>query len=287
MNAPSAAILQAQALHATYGGADVLRHLDLSLQAGEMVGLLGPNGSGKSTLLRVLSGLLPATSGTVRLSERDLHDYNARQRARLIALVPQYATIPFAFSVADVVAMGRNPYLGLLESPGPKDFAAIQTALERTDCLHLRERLVTELSGGELQRVIIARALAQEPRIMLLDEPTAHLDLNHQLDIASMLRQLNREQGLTVLWVSHDLNLAAEFCERLVMLQAGQVVVEGRPDEVITPQWLAQVYGLRLPIAPNPSSGRPQVIIDTGASAGPVANTATPTDSAADRGGER
>lgn len=258
----AAPILQAGALQASYGGNEVLRALDLTLSAGEMVGLLGPNGSGKSTLLRVLCGLLAPTGGKVALAGAPLASYSALQRARLLGLVPQYATIPFAFSVSDLVAMGRNPYLGLLQSPGARDFAAINAALERTDCLHLRERLVTELSGGELQRVIIARALAQEPRVLLLDEPTAHLDLNHQLDIARLLRQLNREQGLTVLWVSHDLNLAAEFCERLVMLQEGRIVTDGRPGEVLTPQWLAQVYGLQLPVAANPTSGRPQVVIE-------------------------
>ncbi len=261
MTPSTTAILQASALHASYGGTEVLRLVDLSLPPGEMAGLLGPNGSGKSTLLRVLSGLLAPKSGSVTLAGSDLHSHTARQRARLIGLVPQYAHIPFAFSVTDVVAMGRNPYLRLLQSPGADDQAAIAAALERTDCLHLRERLVTELSGGELQRVIIARALAQEPRVLLLDEPTAHLDLNHQLDIANMLRQLNREQGLTVLWVSHDLNLAAEFCERLVMLKDGKVLADGTPDEVITPQWLADIYGLKLPVASNPGSGRPQVII--------------------------
>lgn len=267
MSPSTTPILQAKALHASYGGTEVLRHVDLSLQAGEMLGLLGPNGSGKSTFLRVLSGLLTPTGGTVMLAGLDLHSHTARQRARLIGLVPQYAHIPFAFSVNDVVAMGRNPYLGLLQSPGPEDQVAITSALERTDCTHLRDRLVTELSGGELQRVIIARALAQEPRVLLLDEPTAHLDLNHQLDIANMLRQLNSEQGLTVLWVSHDLNLAAEFCERLVMLQGGRVVADATPGEVITPHWLAEVYGLRLPVANNPTSGRPQVIIQAEAEA--------------------
>lgn len=262
----AAPILSTSALHASYGGEPVLRGLDLALRPGEMVGLLGPNGSGKSTLLRVLAGLLPAHSGRVELAGSELRDYSARARARLIGLVPQYATIPFAFSVHDVVAMGRNPYLGLLEGLGPDDREAVRTALERTDCAHLRERLVTELSGGELQRVIIARALAQEPRLLLLDEPTAHLDLNHQLEIARMLRQLNREQGLTVLWVSHDLNLAAEFCERLVLLQGGIVVTEGPPAEVISAHWLGQVYGLRLPIAQNPRSGRPQVVIEAGES---------------------
>lgn len=261
MTSPAPAILQTRGLHASYDAHEVLHGLDLRIAAGEIVALLGPNGSGKSTLLRVLSGLLTPTQGNVEAAGKDLQAYSAKQRARLIGLVPQYATIPFAFPVSDIVAMGRNPYLGLLESPNAHDFEAITAALQHTDCLHLRERLVTELSGGELQRVIIARALAQEPRMLLLDEPTAHLDLNHQLDIAQMLRQLNRQEGLTVLWVSHDLNLAAEFCDRLLVLQDGQLVADGPPEAVITPQILSRVYGLHLPVVPNPRSGRPQVII--------------------------
>lgn len=257
-------ILQTRGLRAGYGEDEILHGLDLSLTSGEMVALLGPNGSGKSTLLRVLAGLLAPSAGQVLLDGRDLHSYDSRQRARLVGLVPQYATIPFAFSVLDIVAMGRHPYLGLLESPGTKDFDVINAALARTDCTGLRDRLVTELSGGELQRVIIARALTQEPRVLLLDEPTAHLDLRHQLDIARLLLQLNAEEGLTVLWVSHDLNLASEFCPRLLLLRNGSLVADGTPEEVVTAQTLREVYSLDLPITPNPLSGRPQVILTGG-----------------------
>lgn len=256
-----APLLTLQGLKAAYEAREVLHGLDLSLQAGEMFGLLGPNGSGKSTLLRVIAGLLPASGGSVLLHGRSLMQLAPRERARRVALVPQSVALPFAFPVADMVAMGRHPHLGLLGAPGKRDFEAIRTAMEQTDCLELRDRLVTELSGGELQRVIIARALAQEPELLLLDEPTAHLDLNHQLDIARLLQQLNRQRQLTVVWVSHDVNLAAEFCRRLVMLQDGNIVADGPPEVVVTSEMVERVYGLRVPVTANPVSGRPQVIL--------------------------
>lgn len=257
----AAPILQLRGLRAAYDAREVLHGLDLDIAGGQMVGLLGPNGSGKSTLLRVIAGLLPATAGHVQLGGRELREYGGRARARRIALVPQSVAVPFAFSVFDVVAMGRHPHLGLLSAPKMRDFEVVEQAMAQTDCLELRERLVTELSGGELQRVIIARSLAQEPELLLLDEPTTHLDLNHQLDIARLLRQLNREHGLTVVWVSHDVNLAAEFCERLVMLQGGAIVADGSPEAVVTTEVIERVYGLRAPVNPNPLSGRPQIIL--------------------------
>jgi iron complex transport system ATP-binding protein len=264
MTAPPAPLLQALDLHAAYEGAPVLQGLNLTLAAGEMAGLLGPNGSGKSTLLRVLCGLMRPRQGEVRLAGQPLRDYSPRRRAQQIALVPQYATIPFAFPVVDVVAMGRHPHLGLTQPLGPADWQAVNNALQRTDCVPLRERLVTELSGGELQRVLIARALAQEPRALLLDEPTAHLDINHQLEIARLLRQLHRDEGLTVLWVSHDLNLAGEFCDRLLLLAEGTIRADGPPGAVLTAELLHEAYGVQLPLAPNPLTGRPQVLLSRG-----------------------
>lgn len=258
-------LLRLQSLRVAYDGHEVLHGLDLQVASGEMVGLLGPNGSGKSTLLRVLAGLLAPASGQIHLSDRPLRQLSSRERARRVALVPQSVLIPFAFPVSDVVAMGRHPHLGLLGAPTPRDFEIIHQALQETDCAHLQDRLVTELSGGELQRVIIARALAQQATLLLLDEPTAHLDINHQLEIARLLGRLNREQGLTVLWVSHDLNLAAEFCQRLVMLHDGRVTADGTPGQVLTPETVERVYGVKLPIHPNPQSGRPQVVLTGGA----------------------
>jgi iron complex transport system ATP-binding protein len=157
--------------------------------------------------------------------------------------------------------MGRHAHLAPLQGLGEADRTAVRQALTRTDTMHLKDRLITELSGGELQRVVIARALAQEPRALLLDEPTNHLDINHQLDIARMLRELNRERGLTVIWVSHDLNLAAEFCERIVVIHEGAVAADGTPAEVIRAEMLEAVYGVRVPVVANPLSGRPQVVL--------------------------
>lgn len=248
-------------LRAAYDGVPVLHGINLSIAAGECVGVIGPNGSGKSTLLRVLSGTLAPVSGRALLQGRDIAHMRARERARLVAVVQQQAPVTFGFTVWDMVAMGRHPHLAPLRGLGPHDREAVRSALEATDCLDLRERLVTELSGGELQRVVIARALAQEPRALLLDEPTNHLDINHQLDIGALVRRLNRERGMTTVWVSHDLNLAAEFCGRIVVVAEGLVVADGPPEQVITAEALAQLYGIRVPVMRNPASGRPLVVL--------------------------
>lgn len=261
MNESCCPLLQLDNVCAAYDAFEVLHGIDLPVPEGQMLGILGPNGSGKSTLLRVIAGLLPPSAGHIYLQGKDLSQYSARQRARFMAFVPQSVSLAFAFTVFDVVAMGRHPYVGLLGSLSKEDYEIIHQALEQTHCTDLQERAVTELSGGELQRVIIARALAQEPRILLLDEPTAHLDVHHQLDIAHLLQRLNREQNITILWVSHDINLAAEFCERLVILHEGRIFIEGKPDDVIKPAYMEQIYSRPLPITLNPLSGRPQIII--------------------------
>jgi iron complex transport system ATP-binding protein len=246
---------------AAYDGAQVLRDVDLSVAPGEMLGVIGPNGSGKSTLLRVLSGALTPAAGRTTLAGRDVQRMRARERARLVGMVGQQTNLTFSFAVWDLVAMGRHAHLAPLSGLTEHDREVVRWALERTDCLHLRQRLVTELSGGEVQRVTIARALAQEPRALLLDEPTSQLDLNHQLEIGGLLRDLNRERGITIVWVSHELNLAAEFCERIVMVADGGVVADGVPAQVITEELLGQLYGVAVPVIENPLSGRPHVLL--------------------------
>lgn len=246
---------------AAYDGAQVLRNVDLSIASGEMLGVIGPNGSGKSTLLRVLSGALPPVCGGAMVAGRDILRLRARERAKLVGVVGQETALTFAFPVWDLVAMGRHAHLAPLSGLTAHDRDVVRWALERTDCLHLRQRLITELSGGELQRVIIARALAQEPRALLLDEPTSQLDLNHQLEIGCLLRDLNRERGMTIVWVSHELNLAAEFCERIVMVADGGVIADGPPEHVITEELLRRLYGVAVPVIPNPRSGRPHVLL--------------------------
>lgn len=246
---------------AAYDGAPVLQNVDLAIGPGEMLGVIGPNGSGKSTLLRVLSGALTPLCGRALLAGREVHRMRARERAKLVGMVSQETSLTFAFSVWDLVAMGRHAHLSLLSGLTAHDRDVVRWALERTDCLHLRQRLVTELSGGELQRVIIARALAQEPRALLLDEPTSQLDLNHQMEIGSLLRDLHSERGITIVWVSHDLNLAAEFCERIVMVADGGVIADGPPEQVITEELLERLYKVAVPVIPNPLSGRPHVLL--------------------------
>lgn len=261
MTVPDPPFFECRDLRMAYDGVEVLSGVSLAVRPGELVGIIGPNGSGKSTLLRGLSGALPPVSGQVFLTGHPLHRMRARDRARLVGVVQQQSTLSFAFTVRDVVAMGRHAHLGLMQGLGSHDREAVAWALDRTDCSALADRPVTELSGGELQRVVIARALAQEPRALLLDEPTNHLDVNHQLEIGRLLISLNSERGMTVIWVSHDLNLAAEFCRRIILVSEGFIVGDGPPEDVITEDRLTELYGAWVPVRANPLTGRPQVVL--------------------------
>jgi len=249
------------------GGYDerpVLRGVSFALAPGEFLGVIGPNGSGKSTLIKALTGLLPLRDGDVRLAGTPVAAYPPRELARRVAVVPQSSHPAFAFTVREVVEMGRHPYLGRFAVPGVEDREAVEEALALTDLLELRHRPVDQLSGGEFQRVTIARALAQRPRVLLLDEPTAHLDIGHQLAIFDLLARLHVERDLAVLCVSHDLNLAAEYCRRLLLLSTGTVYAEGSPTAVITQDNLLGVYGTLVRVAANPHSGQPIVLINRG-----------------------
>lgn len=258
----------ARDLRCAYDGREVLHGLDLELASGEFLGVLGPNGSGKSTLLRAMTGVLPLTAGEVRLFGRPLRELKRREIARRVGVVPQAGTTPFEFTVREVVGMGRTPHIGRLHGETDNDRAAVEAALERTDTRELADRLLSELSGGEAQRVIIARALAQEPELLLLDEPTAFLDLSHQVEVFELLRGLNRGESMTVLCVSHDVNLASLYCDRLVLLRDGVVADEGRPDDVITPERIKDVYGASVLVDNATPSGRPRVTLLTSAAPG-------------------
>jgi iron complex transport system ATP-binding protein len=252
-------VLAGTDLHAGYLGTEVLHGIDAELRAGEFWGILGPNGSGKSTLLKALTGVLPLTSGEVRLGGQPLRRLRRRDIAREVAVVPQFVEAPFDFTVGEIVMMGRTPHVGRFQLERQSDRAAWQLALERCDAWQFRDRLLNELSGGERQRAIIARALAQEPRVLLLDEPTAHLDLGHQLEVFELLRHLNESDGLTIACVSHDIGLAAQHCRRLTMLVEGRVVFEGTPNEVITPEVIHEVYGTEALVKPHPVTGTPHI----------------------------
>ena len=242
-----------------YGGVPALDGVSFEARAGELVGLLGPNGAGKSTLVRLIAGLLRPSRGEIRLGELDPATAPRREVARVCALVPQEPRSPWPFTVREAVMMGRAPRQGLLALPGKLDFGAVEGALEACDLTELAERRLDQLSGGERRRVFFARALAQEPRLLLLDEPTAFLDLAHQV-LAMRMARVAARGGLGVVAVLHDLNLAAASCDRLVVLSHGRVVAEGAPSDVLSPERVSRVWGLPVWRGENGASGAPVVL---------------------------
>jgi len=255
-------VLEARDLRYRHPGAPaaLFDGLSLSVAAGSFVGLIGPNGSGKTTLLKLLAGLLRPGGGEVRLEGQSMATLPPRSRARRIATVLPESPLLFNFSVLEIVLMGRAPRLGLLGLERPEDFAAARAALCAVDLAGREDRPIQELSSGERQRALIARALAQEPRVLLLDEPTAFLDMKHALAIYEILDRLSREQGLTVMAVSHDLNLAARYASRLVLLHLGRRVADGSPGDVLTPDRIREVYETEAEVARDPASGAPLVL---------------------------
>ncbi|GAO05588.1 ABC transporter ATP-binding protein [Anaeromyxobacter sp. PSR-1] len=242
-----------------YGARAALEDVSFSAREGEFVGLLGPNGAGKSTLVRLIAGLAAPAQGTVRLTGLDPAAAPRRAVAQVCALVPQEPRLTWPFTVRDAVMMGRAPRQGLLAVPSRFDHGAVQGALEACDLVHLAGRRLDALSGGERRRVFFARALAQEPRVLLLDEPTAFLDLGHQVAAMRMARVAARG-GLCVVAVLHDLNLAAAACDRLVVLSRGRVVAEGAPDEVITAERVREVWEVPVWRGENGVTGAPVVL---------------------------
>jgi iron complex transport system ATP-binding protein len=242
-----------------YASTPVFRDLDLRVEAGELTALLGPNGTGKTTWVRLAAGSAAPQAGTVRLFGRDLRAWGASERARTLAVVPQESPLEFEFRVHEIIAMGRAPHQGLLGIQSEEDRQVVAEALRLTGMEAFADRPFAALSGGEKQRVVLARALAQKPRVLLLDEPTAHLDPKHRLAIYALLERLHAE-GLTTVVVSHDLNLAAAHCRRLVLFRRGRIVADGPPREVLRPDVLREVYEVDLEVREDPRSGRPFVI---------------------------
>ena len=253
-------VIELRDLSFAYRDRAVLKSICLSVGTGEMVGILGPNGSGKTTLLRVLSAILVGT-GKAELNGRDIKEYGRRELSRLFAVVPQENRVSFPYRVTEIVLMGRASYHGAFALEGKKDLEVARESMELTDCLTLSNRYFHELSGGEKQRVMIARALAQEPRIFLLDEPAAFLDLRHQVDVFALLRRLSRDRGLTVVAALHDINLAAVFFPRLVVLREGEIYRDGSPREVLTEKTIDEVYGLRVRVETDAFGDRPQLFL--------------------------
>lgn len=252
-------MIRLEQLHFSYGRRPVLKGLDLRIAEGEILAVLGPNGCGKSTLLRLLRGVLEPASGRVLWQGREACRLGRRAMAKLAAVVPQSPQVPFPYPVQELVAMGRFAHRSGLSVATTADRRAVEKALALTDTLQLAERPVTDLSGGELQRVLLARALAQQSPVLLLDEATSHLDLDHRLEIAELLVRLNREQGTTIIQVSHDLDLAAETSRRILLLaDDGTPAALGTPAEVFTPANLRRVFRVEVKVERNPYSGAPR-----------------------------
>jgi iron complex transport system ATP-binding protein len=254
-------LLEAHDLTIGYNGEPVLREVSLAAARGQLVGIVGPNGSGKSTLVRSLSRVLPPLSGRVLLDAADIYRMTARELARRLAVVPQDNQVAFDFPVREVVLMGRAPHLSRFGLERPQDYAIADEAMRLTHTEVFAHRPITSLSGGERQRCMIARALAQQPEVLLLDEPTAHLDINHQIEILDLTRRLTAERGLATLVVLHDLNLASQYCDHLVLVAQGRTLAEGTPQEVVTESRIRAAYGADVHVRLHPTSGRPYVTL--------------------------
>ena len=244
-----------------YGSHWALRDVTLGIGDGELMGILGPNGSGKTTLLKVVDRVLEPQEGTVLLRGRAVQSYSRSGLAREMAMVPQENHFQFAFSCLEVVLMGRFAHMGLFQFEGDHDMAVALEAMEAAHCVDLADRPINQLSGGEKQRVLLARALAQEPKLILLDEPTSFLDLRFKKEIFELLSSLKKERRLSLMIVSHDIDLSARYCDRIVLMDRGRVYAKGKPGEVLTASNVEAVYGCAVSVDDNPATGTPRVSI--------------------------
>lgn len=229
----------------------VLKGLSFNIKKGEFVSIIGPNGSGKSTLLKTLNNLYKPNSGDILIEGKNVEDYSKRDLAKIVGFVPQDTTIDYEFTVEDIIMMGRHPYKGRFQKEDKIDYKIVNDVMEMTNTLKFKDSLITEISGGERQRVIIAKALAQNPSIILLDEPTSHLDINHQIELLNLLRTLNKEKGTTIILVIHDINLAARFSDDIILLNEGEIIGIGNPEDVITAKNIEKAYNLDVAIENN------------------------------------
>jgi iron complex transport system ATP-binding protein len=253
-------MIEIKNLSVSYGPRVILKNINLGVKVGETLALVGPNGSGKSTLIRTLSGVLPASHGTVSLSGRQMSGLSPAERARRIAVVPQNALLPPAFTTWETVLLGRTPYLNFLGQISPSDEEIARNSLEKVDALDLAERRVGELSGGEQQRVLLARALAQSTAVMLLDEPTTHLDLQHQMGLLNLVHKLSQECRLTVIIALHDLNLAARYADRIALLVDGEIKALGTPKQVLRADVIADAYRWPVQVVEHPFWDGPLIL---------------------------
>lgn len=254
------ACLKVNEINCHYGAHEIIKNLTYEFPQGSFVGIVGPNGSGKSTLLNTLARTLQPQTGAVLLNEKDIFKIPSKEVAKSVGVVPQNTMINFDFTAFEVVLMGRNPYLSRFGWESDYDFEVAEKAMEATRTSYLKEKSIGDLSGGERQRVVISRALAQEPEILLLDEPTSHLDINHQIEILQLLQELNKK-NITIVIVIHDLNLAMQYCKELILLKAGKIYCAGLVEKVITEANIEAVFGIKVSISKHPALQLPSITL--------------------------
>lgn len=254
-------VIEVENITCGYGGAAVVHTITCGVQQGEFLGIIGPNGSGKSTFLRSASGCLKPYLGKVYYEYQDIYRIPPQDLAKSFAFVGQSPVFNFSFSAWEIVLMGRTPYLGRLRAEASQDILAAKEAMRITDTSGFSERDINSLSAGERQLVVIARAIAQEPKVLFLDEPTAHLDIGHQVHILNLIKDLCHSCHITIIIVLHDLNLASEYCDRIILLEKGKIHTMGTPEEVLTFQTLEQVYRTLVVVNKNPFTGNPHILL--------------------------
>lgn len=243
-----------------YGERDVIKDFSCSIKEGEFVSLIGPNGSGKSTLIHAITGMVPCKSGSIYVKGQDNSKLTSKERAQIAAVVPQNFQPNFAFKAKEIVAMGRHPFLGRMQSESEDDYRIIDQAMTETGTLHLRDRKITQLSGGERQRIIISSALAQQPELLIVDEPTNHLDIQYNLEVMQLMRRLNQEKGITIFAVLHDINMASRFSDRIIVLDHGEMKCDGAAKEIIREEILKPVYKIDLVVRDNPLTNAAEIV---------------------------
>lgn len=249
-----------------YGAKEVVRDMCFDVKPGEMVGIVGPNGSGKSTIMKALSRVIKPKSGRIIMDGRDIGEISRKELSNIVGVVPQNPVLPSAFTAFEIVLMGRSPHLRMLQNESPEDIDIAWKAMESTGVTHLAERKIGELSGGEIQSVIIARAITQQTEAIFLDEPTSNLDVGRQIEILDLIKQLQEEKQMIVIAALHDLNLAAHYCDKLVLIDKGKLFAIGKPTEVIKSEIIQKVYGSGNIVHVHPVSGLPAVLPMVGGS---------------------
>ncbi|MFH1318542.1 MAG: ABC transporter ATP-binding protein [Candidatus Omnitrophota bacterium] len=256
-------ILKIQNLSYGYDSRKILHNINFTIAKGEFIGIIGPNGAGKSTLFRTISRVLKPWQGNIIYKEKDIACYLPQEFAKEVAVIPQILEVPFGFSVEEFILMGRFPHIGRFSRLKAEDYKILNNILNLTDTYSLKDRKLFELSGGERQRVILGQGFAQEPSLLLLDEPTSHLDIAHQIHLLDLIKKMNRDKGLTVIIVFHDLNLASSYCKRLLLLNEGRIFKDGTPSEVLTYQNIEDVYKTIVVLKKNPINNKPYVLLAT------------------------